>query len=162
MSLESVKGFLAANAPDISIIEIDTSGATVSMAASAFGVEPGQIAKTLTLSVGEEVILLVTRGDARLDNRKYKDQFGTKTRFLPASEVEKATSHPVGGVGPFGVPRHLSIYCDISLRSFEEVLPAAGATNAGFRVAPARLAQLVNAKWVDVTQSGPSEESAMA
>lgn len=73
MSLQSVKQFLAEKAPDLSIIEVDASGATVAMAATAFGVNPGQIAKTLSLSVGEQVILLVARGDARLDNRKYKD-----------------------------------------------------------------------------------------
>ncbi|CAN7677083.1 YbaK/EbsC family protein [Acidovorax sp. LjRoot117] len=152
MSLQSVKQFLAEKAPDLSIIEVDSSGATVAMAATAFGVNPGQIAKTLSLSVGEQVILLVARGDARLDNRKYKDQFGAKARFLAASEVEKATGHPVGGVGPFGLASQLDVYCDVSLRIFSEVLPAAGANNAGVRVSPERMAQLVNARWVDVMQ----------
>jgi len=152
MSLDSVKQFLAEHAPDLSIIEVDSSGATVAMAAMAFGVTPGQIAKTLSLSVGEQVILLVARGDARLDNRKYKDQFGAKARFLAASEVEKVTGHPIGGVGPFGLASQLDVYCDVSLRSFSEVLPAAGASNAGVRIVPERMAQLVNARWVDVMQ----------
>lgn len=153
MSLESVKQFLVEHAPDLSVIELDTSTATVAQAAAAFSVAPGQIAKTLSLSMGDEVILLVARGDARLDNKKYKTQFGAKARFLAASEVEKATGHPVGGVCPFGLPDHLAVYCDVSLRSFDEVLPAGGAVNAGVRISPERLAQLVNAHWVDVMQS---------
>lgn len=136
------------------------SGATVAMAAVAFGVAPGQIAKTLSLSMGEEVIVIVARGDARIDNRKYKEKFGTKARFLASSEVEKVTGHPVGGVCPFALPSHLAVYCDVSLRSFSEVLPAAGANNAGVRISPERLVHLVNARWIDVMQVESQVESA--
>ena len=153
MSLHSVKIFFAENAPDISVIELETSTATVALAAEGHGVEPGQIAKTLSLRVGEEVILIVTRGDARLDNKKYKAQFGTKARMLDASEVEAETSHPVGGVCPFGLPKTMPVYCDVSLRNFDEVVPAAGAINAAVRINPERMATLVNAQWVDVAQS---------
>lgn len=152
MSLESVKTFFALNAPDVQIIELETSTATVAEAAAAHDVEPAQIAKTLSLKLGEDVILLVTRGDARLDNRKYKDQFQSKPRMLDFGSVLEATGHPVGGVCPFGVSNDLKIYCDISLKAFEEVLPAAGAVNSAVRINPLRLAVLTNAIWIDVCQ----------
>ncbi len=154
MSLESVRAFFTEKAPDIAIIELETSTATVALAAEGHGVTHGQIAKTLSLRVGEDVILIVTRGDARLDNRKYKGLFGTKARMLAADEVERETSHPVGGVCPFGLPRPIAVYCDIALKSFSEVVPAAGAVNAAVRIDPERMAALVNAQWVDVAQDG--------
>lgn len=153
MSLQSVVSFLAAHAPDIAVIELQASTATVAQAAEAHGVEPGRIAKTLSLRVGGEVVLLVTRGDARLDNQKFKAAFRAKPTMLDASEVEAETGHPVGGVSPLGLPRPLRVYLDVSLRAFEEVLPAAGATNAAVRIAPERLATLTGATWVDVTRS---------
>jgi prolyl-tRNA editing enzyme YbaK/EbsC (Cys-tRNA(Pro) deacylase) len=152
MSLASVKSFLAEHAPDLSVIELASSTATVALAAEAHGVEPGRIAKTLSLRVGDDVVLLVTRGDVRLDNQKFKATFRAKAKMLDAAEVEAATGHPVGGVCPFGLPRALRIYCDVSLNDFDEVLPAAGATNAAVRIRPARLAALTGADWVDVTR----------
>ncbi len=151
MSLESVKAFLAEHAPDIAVIELPSSTATVALAAEAHGVEPGRIAKTLSLRVGDDVVLLVTRGDVRLDNQKYKATFRTKPRMLDASEVEAETGHPVGGVSPLGLSRALRVYCDVSLKDFDEVLPAAGATHAAVRIRPERLAALTGAEWVDVT-----------
>lgn len=152
MSLESVRNFFAQNAPDIAIVETPASSATVALAAEAHGVEPGQIAKTLSLRVDDQTIILVTRGDARLDNRKFKDRFGGKPRMLPAEEVVAATGHPVGGVCPFGLPAPLPIYCDVSLRNFQDVVPAAGATNAAVKIGVERLAELTAAEWVDVCQ----------
>jgi prolyl-tRNA editing enzyme YbaK/EbsC (Cys-tRNA(Pro) deacylase) len=151
MSLQSVKAFLAEHAPDIPVIELPSSTATVALAAEAHGVEPGRIAKTLSLRVGDDVVLLVTRGDVRLDNQKYKATFRTKPRMLDATEVEAETGHPVGGVSPFGLTRALRVYCDVSLKDFDEVLPAAGATNAAVRIRPERLAALTGAEWVNVT-----------
>ena len=153
MSLQSVVSFLAAHAPDISVIELEASTATVAQAAEAHGVEPGRIAKTLSLRVGGDVVLLVTRGDARLDNQKFKAAFRAKPTMLDASEVEAETGHPVGGVSPLGLPRPLRVYLDVSLRAFEEVLPAAGATNSAVRIAPERLAALTGATWVDVART---------
>ncbi len=153
MSLQSVRTFFAEHAPDIDVVELDASTATVALAAQALGVTDGQIAKTLTLRVGEDVIVLVTRGDARLDNRKYKQQFGAKARMLDAADVERETGHPVGGVCPFGLSRPLRVYCDTSLRAFAEVFPAGGAPNAAVRIAPERMAVLVGAEWVDVAQT---------
>ena len=152
MSLSSVREFLAARAPDIEVFELAASTATVALAAETLGVAPGQIAKTLSLQVGDDVILLVTRGDARLDNRKYKQHFGVKARMLDASAVHDATGHPVGGVSPFGLARPLRVCCDVSLKAFDEVFPAGGAFNAAVRIAPERMALLTGAEWVDVAQ----------
>lgn len=152
MSLESVKAFFASRAPEVEVIELPTSTATVALAAEAHGVEPGQIAKTLSVAAKDQTILIVTRGDARLDNRKFKDRFGSKPRMLDAESVVAETSHPVGGVCPFGLPSALPVYCDVSLQAFAEVVPAAGATNSAVRIAPDRMADLVQAEWVDVCQ----------
>ena len=152
MSLESVRAFFAEKAPDISVIVTEQSSATVDLAAAAHGVAPDQIAKTICLRVGEEIVLLVAAGTARLSNRKFKDRFSAKPRMLDAGEVVAATSHPVGGVCPFGLPSPLPVYCDVSLRAFGEVVPAAGATNAAVRIAPERMAGLVGGVWVDVCE----------
>jgi prolyl-tRNA editing enzyme YbaK/EbsC (Cys-tRNA(Pro) deacylase) len=152
MSLDSVRHFLADHAPDLHIIELETSTATVALAALAHGVEPGRIAKTLGLRVGEHEVLLVARGDARLDNKKLKAAFGSKAKMLDGERVQTLTSHPVGGVCPFGLATPMPVYCDISLKSFTEVLPAAGAIHSAVRIAPERLAALVKAEWVDVCQ----------
>ena len=150
MSLASVRAFFQANAPDIPIVETDASSSTVELAALAHGVEPAQIAKTICLNVRDAVLLVVTSGTARLDNRKLKDAFGGKARMLGADEVLAATSHPVGGVCPFGLPSPLPVYCDLSLRRFAEVVPAAGSTNSAVRITTDRLAALTGATWVDV------------
>ena len=152
MSLESVRAFLAEKAPDMSILETDASTATVAQAAAAHGVAPRQIAKTLSLRLGERIVLIVVAGDARLDNKKIKAAFGAKPRMLDAEEVSGVTGHPVGGVCPFGLATPLPIYCDASLRDLGEVVPAAGATNAALRIDALRLAELVGAQWVDVCQ----------
>ncbi|OWW00348.1 YbaK/EbsC family protein [Rhizobium sp. R693] len=152
MSLETVRAFFSAHAPDIEIIETAESSSTVALAAEAHGVDPAQIAKTICLRVGEQTMLVVAGGLARLDNRKFKDTFGGKGRMLGPEEVVELTSHPVGGVCPFGLPRMLPIYCDVSLRRFDEVVPAAGSTNSAVRISTQRLAELTRATWVDVCQ----------
>jgi prolyl-tRNA editing enzyme YbaK/EbsC (Cys-tRNA(Pro) deacylase) len=152
MSLDSVRAFLAAKAPDIAIIEMESSTATVAQAAEAHGVEPGRIAKTLSLRVGGRVFLVVARGDARLDNRKVKAAFGGKASMLGSEEVLALTGHPVGGVCPFGLATPLPVFCDLSLRGFDEVVPAAGSTHTAIRIAPQRIADLTGAQWVDVCQ----------
>lgn len=152
MSLQSVRQFFADNAPDIDVIELSQSTATVALAAAAHNVAPGQIAKTLSLKVKNEVILVVAKGDARLDNKKLKEVFGAKARMLSCDEVVTLTGHPVGGVCPFGLENPLSVYCDVSLREYEEVLPAAGAIHSAVRISPERMAALTGATWVDVCQ----------
>ena len=152
MSLQSVRNFLAEKAPDLAILETAASSATVALAAAAHRVEPDSIAKTLCLRIGGEIALLVTSGEARLDNGKFKRRFGSKPRMLDAYEVLRATSHPVGGVCPFGLPSPLAVYCDIRLQRHAEVVPAAGSGNAAIRIGPTRLAELAGAVWVDVCQ----------
>jgi prolyl-tRNA editing enzyme YbaK/EbsC (Cys-tRNA(Pro) deacylase) len=152
MSLESVRAFLTANAPELFVTVTDKSSATVLLAAEALGVEPGQIAKTLSMRVGDRVVLVVTKGTARLDNKKARDALGGKPRMLGADEVVALTGHPVGGVCPFGLATPLQVYCDVSLKEFAEVWPAAGSVNSSVRMSPARMAELTGASWVDVCQ----------
>lgn len=152
MSLESVKAYFASHAPDIAILETQESSATVALAAAAHGVEPARIAKTLSLRIGDKVVLVVTSGIGRLDNRKAKATFGGKPRMLDAEEVVALTSHPVGGVCPFGLPTPLPVYCDISLKDFDEVVPAAGSTQSALKISPERMVALTKAEWVDVCQ----------
>lgn len=154
MSVETVRAFFAAHAPDIDIVELDASTATVEMAAKGHGVAPAQIAKTLSLRIKDRTFLIVTAGDARLNNRKIKDVLGGKPRMLGQDEVVALTGHPVGGVCPFGLATPLPVYCDVSLKEFEEVVPAAGSTNSALRISPERMATLVNAEWVDVCDRG--------
>jgi prolyl-tRNA editing enzyme YbaK/EbsC (Cys-tRNA(Pro) deacylase) len=149
MSLESVRADLAVRAPDLPVIEVEHSTATVAEAAQALGVEPARIAKTLAVRAGE-TFLLVTRGDARLDNRKTKDRFGTRPRMLGAEETLALTGHPVGGVCPFGLATALPVYLDVSLKDFDIVYPAAGSLTSSVEVAPERLADLVSSGWVDL------------
>lgn len=152
MSLESVRQFFREKAPDIYVIVTEASSATVALAAEAHGVEPDQIAKTICLRIGEDVVLVVTAGTKRLDNRKFKDRFGVKPRMLDAEAVVEATSHPVGGVCPFGLPSPLKVYGDLSLKAFDEVVPAGGATNAAVKIAPERMIALVDGEWADLCQ----------
>jgi len=153
MSLESVRAFLAEKAPDIAIVELENSSATVALAAEGHGVTPARIAKTLSLRVRERDLLVVTRGDARLDNKKAKAVFGGKIRMLTPDEVIALTGHPIGGVCPFGLATPLPVYCDVSLKAFDEVVPAAGSTHSALRIDPLRMAELVGAEWVDVCQT---------
>jgi prolyl-tRNA editing enzyme YbaK/EbsC (Cys-tRNA(Pro) deacylase) len=155
MSLQSVRAFFAENAPDISVIESPISSATVMLAAEAYGVEPGRIAKTLSLRIGERVILIVASGTSRMDNKKVKTQFGGKPKMLGLEEVAEITGHEVGGVCPFGLKSPLPIYCDVSLKAFDEVVPAAGSTHSAVRITPDRMAELTAAEWVDVCEHRP-------
>lgn len=152
MSLETVQSFLSRYAPDIEVMTRDVSLASVNDAAKGLGVSPPQIAKTMALIQGDTPILLVLRGDARLDNRKYRDQFGVKAKMISPEDVEAITSHPVGGVCPFGLPEKIPVYCDISLKDFDEVFPAAGSPGAALRISPSRLADLTEATWVNVAK----------
>lgn len=150
MSADSVRAFFSEKAPDIEVIDQGVSTATVAEAAVALGVSPAQIAKTLSIRIKDQVVLLVARGDARLDNRKTRDALGARPRMLGADEVEAITGHPVGGVCPFGLASALPVYCDISLKAFAEIYPAAGSRTTSVRIAPDRLATLVDARWVDL------------
>ena len=140
MSLDSVRAFFAEKAPDIAVIEATQSSATVALAAEAYGVEPARIAKTLSLRIGERVVLIVTSGISRMDNKKVKALFAGKPKMLSLDEVADITGHEVGGVCPFGLKAPLPVYCDVSLKAFDIVVPAAGSTHSAVRITPARMA----------------------
>ncbi len=158
MSLESVRSWLAENAPDLPLIETHESTATVETAARALGVEPGRIAKSLAVRVGGDVFLLVTRGDARLDNAKTKAAFGNRPRMLGADETLAVTGHPVGGVCPFGLSTCMPVYLDESLKAFDVVYPAGGSLNTSVKVTTDRLFELVGDRWIDICRL-PEEAS---
>src|SRR5260221_9055247 len=130
MSIESVRAFFAEKAPDISVIESTISSATVILAAEAYGVEPARIAKTLSLRIGDRVVLIVAAGTSRMDNKKVKAAFGGKPKMLGLDEVAGTTGHEVGRVGPFGLRTPLPVYCDVSLKAFAVVVPSAGPTHS--------------------------------
>src|ERR1700741_1409322 len=132
MSIESVRAFFAEKAPDISVIESPISSATVPLAAEAYGVEPGRIAKTLSLRIGERVILIVAAGTSRMANQKGRG----------LEEVAGIPGQEVGGVCPFGLKSPLPIYCDVSLKAFDIVVPAAGSTHSAVRITPERMGAL--------------------
>ena len=161
MSLDSVRNHLASAAPELEVIVTEDSSATVDLAAKAHGVEPGQIAKTLSFQLKDKIFLVVARGDARMDNKKAKATFGGKVKMLGLDEVETLTGHPVGGVCPFGLAHPLPVYCDVSLKEYDVVIPAAGATNAAVRIPPERMAEITGAEWVDVCQP-PQDASPQA
>lgn len=155
MSLQSVRDFFETRQLDLPIIELDVSTATVALAAQAHGVEPGRIAKTLAFRLGNgRVILLVTSGDRRIDNQKFKLAFG-KGKMLAVEEVAELTGHPVGGVCPFGLAQPLAIYLDTSLQSYDLVLPAAGATHSAVQISPGQMADVTQGEWVEVCQAAP-------
>jgi prolyl-tRNA editing enzyme YbaK/EbsC (Cys-tRNA(Pro) deacylase) len=114
------------------------------------GVEPGRIAKTLAVRVGDHLFLLVARGDARLDNRKCKDTFGARPRMLGAEETFELTGHAVGGVCPFGLTTAVPVYLDQSLHAFDTVYPAGGSLNTSVEVPTEQLFELVGERWVDL------------
>ena len=158
MSFDSVKSWLAENAPDLRLIVVEGTTATVDTAARSLGVEPGRIAKTLAVRAGDHLFLLCTRGNARLDNRKTKDEFGTRPRMLGAEETLELTGHPVGGVCPFGLKTPLPVYLDVSLKAFDVVYPAGGSLNTSVEVTTEQLFDLVAERWVDLCRL-PDEAS---
>jgi prolyl-tRNA editing enzyme YbaK/EbsC (Cys-tRNA(Pro) deacylase) len=149
MAHEDVLRWLAAHAPDVPVIIPGQSTATVAEAAAALGVEPARIAKTLAMRVNGAVLLLVTRGDARLDNRKARDALGGKPRMLDADETLAVTGHAVGGVCPFGLATDVPVWVDVSLQAFTTVFPAAGSRETSLEITPQRLAALAARGWVD-------------
>ncbi len=151
MPSRRVTDWLQRNAPELRLIEVEESTATVAEAAAALGVEPARIAKSLTVRAGEYTFLLVTRGDARLDNRKCKAEFGARPRMLGPDETLALTGHPVGGVCPFGLATPLPVFLDRSLEDFDLVYPAGGTLTSSVEVSPRRLFELVGERWVDLS-----------
>lgn len=151
MSLEKAKAYLAEKGYADHIIELEDSSATVQLAAQALGVEPGMIAKTMSFLIGEEAILILTEGTAKVDNRKYKDTFHMKAKMIPFEEVENWIGHAPGGVCPFGIKEGIKVYLDESLRKFDTVYPAAGNDHSAVKLTIAELEEVAGAAgWVDV------------
>lgn len=151
MSLESVKQqFKTQGLDDLKIIELGTSSATVQLAAEALGVEPARIAKTMVFRLKNRDILVLSKGDARIDNRKYKDYFKEKAKMLQPEEVYAITGHPVGGVCPFGLKTPLPIYLDKSLQQFDYVFPAGGSPNSAVKITVSRLQEITGGEWADL------------
>lgn len=150
MSVDAVRHFFEKNNYDYKIIEFDESTATVELAAEAVGVKPELIAKTMAFKLSDRNILIILKGDGRVDNRKYKDIFKTKAKMLSADEVLEATGHAVGGVCPFGLNTNMDIYLDNSLKQFEYIYPAAGSANSAVKIKPLELEMTTKGKWIDV------------
>ena len=151
MSLEKAKAYLAEKGYADHGIELEDSSATVQLAAQALGVEPGMIAKTMSFLIGEEAILILTEGTARVDNRKYKDTFHMKAKMIPFEEVENWIGHAPGGVCPFGIKEGVKVYLDESLKQFDTVYPAAGNDHSAVKLTIAELEEVAEAVgWVDV------------
>ncbi|MDR2081028.1 MAG: YbaK/EbsC family protein, partial [Campylobacteraceae bacterium] len=134
MALDKVKEFFRQFSLEDKIIELNTSSATVELAAKALGCESKRIAKTLSLKLANRYILIVMAGDARIDNAKYKAEFGTKAKMLSADEVLVHIGHEVGGVCPFGIDENIDVYLDKSLERFETVFPACGSINSAIEL----------------------------
>lgn len=152
MSVASVKNFFLEKGYEDPVFKLENSGATVELAATTIGVEPDYIAKTLAFHLKDRDILIVTKGGARVDNKKYKSFFKTKARMFAHEEVENITGHPVGGVCPFGLKIPLDIYMDITIKEYSFVYPAAGSQYYALKISPEEMQRLTNAEWVDVCE----------
>lgn len=151
MSLEKAESYLKEAGFLDHVIELKESTATVALAAEALGVEPGMIAKTMSFLQGEQPVLILTEGTAKVDNRKYKDTFHVKAKMIPFEQVEEVTGHAPGGVCPFGIKDGIEVYLDESLKRFETVYPAAGDDHSAVRLTIPELEEVSGAKgWVDV------------
>lgn len=163
MSIEKAKEYLKARGFLDHVIELEASTATVTEAAEALGVAPGMIAKTMSFLQGEQPVLILTEGTAKVDNRKYKGTFHTKAKMIPFDQVEQWIGHAPGGVCPFGVKDGVKVYLDESLRQFETVYPAAGNDHSAVRLTIPELEQAAEAQgWVDVCreQAAPAAGAA--
>lgn len=154
MSLEKAKAHLEALGLGDRVMEFSVSSATVSEAAIAVGCTGAEIAKTLSFDVNGEAILIVTAGDTKIDNQKYKAKFATKAKMLPFEEVEAKTGHAVGGVCPFGINDGVTVYLDESMKRFDIVYPACGNAASAVRLTIAELERASGyTEWIDVCKS---------
>lgn len=151
MAIERVKEYFKQYSMENRIIELKESSATVELAAQALGCEPARIAKSLSFMVDEKAILVISAGDVKVDNAKYKAEFGTKAKMLTAEEVETMVGHAVGGVCPFGINEGVTVYLDESLKRFHTVFPACGSGNSAIELTIPEMEQYSGYdKWVDV------------
>ena len=151
MAIDKVKEYFKKWNMENKILEFDVSSATVELAAQALHCEGARITKTLSFHVGEQAILIVTAGDTKIDNAKYKATFGTKAKMLSFEEVEPLIGHGVGGVCPFGIKEGVKVYLDESMKRFQTVFPACGSSNSAIELTIPEMEQYSGyEKWVDV------------
>jgi len=154
MSLESVKKYFETNNLPLKVEETSKDTSTVKLAAEAFGIMEDEIAKTMGYKLKNgDYILVITKGTARVDNRKFKDQFQQKPVMIPHDEVIVATGHPVGGVCPFGLNSPLKIYLDKTLKEFDIVYPAGGSPHSAVKISVDMLANITKGEWVDLCKN---------
>ena len=153
MSPIQAKKYLKQFDRDQDIIEFDVSSATVELAAQALNCIPGRIAKSLSFKINAQAILIVTAGDMKIDNHKYKETFKTKAKMLSRDEVLPIIGHDVGGVCPFGINPNVTVYLDESLKRFNTVFPACGSSNSAIELTIEDLQKYVNASWIDVCKT---------
>lgn len=158
MSIEKVRAYFAERGIADRIQEFEVSSATVELAAVAVGVEGARIAKTLSFRLGDRILLVVCAGDAKVDNRRYKDQFGGKASMLGHDEASTLVGHAVGGVCPFAVNEGVEIFLDESLRRFTTIFPAAGSSNSAIELTCDELEQYSGGTWVDVCKAWRPDE----
>ena len=158
MSIEIAREYLKQYQMEGKILEFEVSSATVELAAQAVGVEPARIAKSLSFKKDDHALLIVAAGDAKVDNRKFKDTFAMKAKMLTLEEVEDLTGHSIGGVCPFGNPKCADVYLDESMKRFETVFPAAGSSSSAIELTMDELYTTSRAKgWVDVCKNWEHE-----
>lgn len=158
MSIEKVRAYFHELGMEERILEFPVSSATVELAAQAVGVEPARIAKTLSFLVGEQPILIVMAGDAKVDNAAYKAKFHKKAQMLHGDEVTQLIGHAIGGVCPFAVPDTVEVYLDVSLKRFKTVYPAAGSSNSAIELTMEELERCSKAReWVDLCKEWREE-----
>lgn len=158
MAIEKVREYFKAFGMEDRILEFDVSSATVELAAQAVGCEPERIAKTLSFMLPEFPILIVAAGDAKVDNRKFKDQFHTKAKMLTPDEVTELVGHAIGGVCPFGINEGVTVYLDESLKRFETVFPACGSSNSAIELTIPDLEKYSGySAWIDVCKGWGEE-----
>lgn len=151
MSLEKVQAVLKGTELEKNIIILEQSSATVALAAEALHTEPDRIAKSLSFFIGEQPVVIVVAGEAKIDNKKYKNYFHEKAKMIPYDEVETAVGHAPGGVCPFALPESVQVYLDISLKQYDVVYPAAGSDNSAVRITIEQLEKYTGFKeWIDV------------
>ncbi|HBG5343993.1 TPA: YbaK/EbsC family protein [Clostridioides difficile] len=154
MSISNVREYFKQFEREDSILEFEQSSATVELAAEAAGVIPARIAKTLSFKIGDDAILIVTAGDAKIDNKKYKAEFNCKAKMLTPEEVLEFTGHAIGGVCPFGLKNSLKVYLDDSMKRFDTVFPACGSSNSAIELTCEEMEKFSKSeKWVDVCKN---------
>lgn len=153
MSIERARAHLKQWNRDHEILEYSASSATVALAAKALDVEEARIAKSLTFRRGDQAVLIVTAGDVRIDNRKYKELFGVKAKMLNPDEVKELIGHEIGGVCPFGINEDVEVYLDTSLLRFATVFPACGSSNSAIELSCTELEEIAGSRgWVEIAK----------